>query len=184
MQTSSSFKRLEQKLQLKWPLEVVQDACLPFIASPLSLWDIDQLKPSGATTAPHWLRAFADLRHHQGDRRRLGVDGEPWWHLQASIDLYPTPVRHAAKGHIQTFSTLVITCVSHLYCPISCCLQIIRKLQWRNDQKSNFWLTLLFREENLQVIDISSVREKCVYVEFQGISHAYISKFPNFMETD
>ena len=34
---------------------------------------------------------------------------------------------------------------------------------------------MLFREENLQVIDISSVREKCVYVEFQGISNAYIS---------
>lgn len=38
------------------------------------------------------------------DRRRLGVGGEPWWHLKASIDLYPTPVRHAAKGHIQTFN--------------------------------------------------------------------------------
>jgi len=40
------------------------------------------------------------------------------------------------------------------------------------------------QEENVQVIEVSSVREKCVYVELQGISHAYISKFPNFMETD
>ncbi|KAJ7373292.1 hypothetical protein OS493_012883 [Desmophyllum pertusum] len=40
------------------------------------------------------------------------------------------------------------------------------------------------RADNVEVIDVSSVKEKCVYVEFQGISHAYISKFPNFIETD
>ena len=43
---------------------------------------------------------------------------------------------------------------------------------------------LLFREDAVQVISISSVTEKCVYLEFQGISHAYISKFPNLIETD
>ena len=33
-----------------------------------------------------------------------------------------------------------------------------------------------------KVIEINSMREKCVYVEFQGISHAYISKFPNVID--
>ena len=29
------------------------------------VWDIDQLKPLSATMILYWLRAFADLRHHQ-----------------------------------------------------------------------------------------------------------------------
>ena len=44
------------------------------------VWDVDQLKPLSATMVPYELRAFTDLRHHQGERKNnyamiLNVEG-------------------------------------------------------------------------------------------------------------
>ena len=36
----------------------------------------------------------------------------------------------------------------------------------------------------MEVIKISAIKEKCVYMEFGNTHLPYISRFPNFIETD
>ena len=52
------------------------------------MWDVDQLKPLSATM--------------------VLIDSELSPIYGIIRDVHPTPVRHAAKGHIQTFSTVTV----------------------------------------------------------------------------
>ena len=62
------------------------------------VWDIDQMKPLSATVVLSFF-IHSELSPFYGIIREDVKGG-----LKASFDQYPTSLRHATKGHVQTFS--------------------------------------------------------------------------------